>query len=121
MSDYVLCLRNIDDSGSFGEEPDQSRYLEVADGAPWTPKDEEPDPQAWVKAIIAEASAVTDDILVFIHGYNNSQGEVKDRHDKLKGGLRNLGFKGVVVSFDWPSGDSALAYMNDRSKANQVA
>ncbi len=121
MSDYVLCLRNIDDSGSFGDQPDQSRYLKVPDGQLWTPAAALADPQVWAKAIINDANAATDDILIFIHGYNNTQDEVKTRHDLLKGNLRNLGFKGVVVSFDWPSGDSALAYMNDRSKANHVA
>jgi esterase/lipase superfamily enzyme len=121
MSDYVLCIRNIDASGNFGDKPDQSRYLKVADGQPWTPVTEMADRQKWVKAIINDANAATDDILIFIHGYNNSQNDVKTRHDQLKGGLQNLGFKGVVVSFDWPSGDNVLAYLRDRSVANQVA
>jgi esterase/lipase superfamily enzyme len=121
MYDYVLCTRNIDDFGEFGDELDVSRYLMVPEGDPWTPSAQEPDRQAWAKSIISYASTTGEDILIFVHGYNNTQAEVKERHDDLKTGLRNLGFNGVVVSFDWPSGDSALAYLKDRSVANRTA
>jgi len=122
MYDFVLCTRKVDDNGKFGDEPDDSsHYLMVAENAPWTPDTEQPDREAWAKAIIGYASNAGEDILIFVHGYNNSQEEVRQRHDYLKNGLRNLGFNGVVVSFDWPSDNNVLAYLRDRSVANRTA
>jgi hypothetical protein len=50
-----------------------------------------------------------------------SESEVMERHRRLKGDLLSLGFKGVVVSFDWPSDDKALAYLPDRHRAKNTA
>src|SRR5215470_14641322 len=43
------------------------------------------------------------------------------RHRSIKSGLDAIGFKGVVVSFDWPSDDQALAYLPDRHRAKKSA
>ena len=61
------------------------------------------------------------DILVFVHGYNNDQEIVLRRHKQIKKDLAELGYRGAVVSFDWPSDDRALNYLEDRSDANQTA
>ena len=47
--------------------------------------------------------------------------EVIQRHRRLRDDLAGLGFKGVVVSFDWPSDDKALAYLPDRHNAKTTA
>jgi esterase/lipase superfamily enzyme len=64
------------------------------------------------KESISEGSRDTkkdrEDILVFIHGYNNDQKIVMQRHRQLKKDLQAVGFKGAVMSFDWPSADSEL-------------
>lgn len=39
----------------------------------------------------------------------------------MKEDLLALGFKGVVVSFDWPSDDKTLAYLSDRHRAKDAA
>ncbi|MFC6522496.1 alpha/beta hydrolase [Undibacterium arcticum] len=51
------------------------------------------------------------------HGYNINEQEVIDRHRRLSEDLNGMGFKGVVVSYDWPCGNQALAYLADRHKA----
>jgi esterase/lipase superfamily enzyme len=61
------------------------------------------------------------DILFIVHGYNNSERDVMQRHRIMKSGLVALGFKGVIVSFDWPSDDEALAYLADRHRAKETA
>jgi esterase/lipase superfamily enzyme len=61
------------------------------------------------------------DILVFIHGYNNDQAVVMHRHRRLQMDLRSIGYKGAIVSFDWPSADMALNYLEDRHDAKQTA
>jgi esterase/lipase superfamily enzyme len=60
------------------------------------------------------------DLLFAAHGYNMSESEVIERHRLLANGLADIGFKGMVVSFDWPSDDKALAYLADRHKANSL-
>jgi esterase/lipase superfamily enzyme len=50
-----------------------------------------------------------------------SESEVIERHRLLANGLADIGFKGMVVSFDWPIDDKALAYLADRHKAKLTA
>ena len=56
-----------------------------------------------------------------MHGYNNSQETVLERQRKLQRGLERNGFDGVVVSFDWPSADNVLNYLEDRHDAKKSA
>ena len=43
------------------------------------------------------------------------------RHDLLQKRLAKAGYTGSVVSFDWPSAESTLNYMEDRSDAKATA
>jgi esterase/lipase superfamily enzyme len=61
------------------------------------------------------------DVLVFVHGYNNSLEEIRKRHEMLKADLAAEGWRGVVVSFDWPSGEQTLNYLEDRADAAATA
>ncbi|HEY7531605.1 MAG TPA: alpha/beta hydrolase, partial [Nitrospiraceae bacterium] len=84
---------------------------------------------AWVKRLRKESTWGKDsrtkldrgDILIFIHGYNNSQSIVMKRHRQLKADLARAGWRGTVVSFDWPSADMTLNYLEDRHDAKQTA
>jgi pimeloyl-ACP methyl ester carboxylesterase len=69
----------------------------------------------------ATVSVPSGDVLVFIHGYNNDQTIVMQRHRQLRKDLTDRGFAGAVVSFDWPSGDEAIDYLSDRNKASAIA
>ena len=131
MSDYVVCVRNTKKKGDdreFGSDPGPTKFLTV-------PEDKYPDPsqaisrREWVDAVLKEAATgvnevtgmPTGDILVFIHGYNNSQKEIMIRHRKLESDLKVAGYAGAVVSFDWPSAASALNYLEDRDDAKDTA
>jgi len=61
------------------------------------------------------------DILAFIHGYNNDLPTVLWRQRRLAADLQAAGWRGLVIGFDWPSGDETLAYLEDRSRAADVA
>ncbi|PCH49553.1 MAG: hypothetical protein COC22_06435 [Flavobacteriaceae bacterium] len=117
----------------FGNEPGSTRYLEV-------PDEEEPHPERhrisradWLKKVLARAETGRHDddhpragysygdILIFVHGYNNSMQEVMKRHDLLQERLIAEGFKGAIISFDWPSASSVLNYLEDRSDARATA
>ncbi len=127
MSDLVICARKVE-RGRFRSEPGPSLFLEV-------PSDALPSPAhavrraAWVARLRKRAVWGVDertgrergDILIFIHGYNNAQRIVMQRHRQLEADLRTTGYKGAVVSFDWPSAEMTLNYVEDRHDAKHTA
>jgi len=123
--DYVICARNIKADKKFGSEPAPSSYLMLEeDAAPKATPDQIRGPDVWAKKVIAEArrGVKADEygnLLVFVHGYNNNQTTVMQRHRRLRDDLRTAGFKGIVVSFDWPSGDVGAFYLEDLVDANR--
>jgi hypothetical protein len=128
MPDYVISVRAPRDANSFTEEPGPTLFLEVPDGAAATSPAHQIDPDDWVRRVIALAGRQKDatgvmrgDVLAFIHGYDNTVEIVLQRHRRLKADLPNYDYNGAVVSFDWPSGDVALAYVEDRAKAKMTA
>jgi esterase/lipase superfamily enzyme len=118
MADYVFVCRNVNGE-KFGSEPGKTLYLEVPEG-------ERPKPaqkitrSEWLKRVLAEAGE-GGNVLVFVHGFRNSPETVMARHRKLKTGLAAQGYCGAVVSFDWPSGELALGYLEDRLDAKRSA
>jgi len=128
--DYVICARDIIKKDKrFGSEPASSTYLAVPEDAATLPKatpDQMREPDVWAKKVIAEArkgvaAGAFGNLLVFVHGYNNSQTTVMQRHRRLRDDLRAAEFKGIVVSFDWPSGDIGAFYLEDLVDANKSA
>lgn len=128
IEDFVLCARAVEKS-KFSNEPGVTRFLQVPAGQLPSPKDEVSKKDAWVKCLRKEATWGKDlrtgldrgDILFFVHGYNNDQRTVMDRHRQIKVDLSAAGWKGAIVSFDWPSADMALNYLEDRHDAKQTA
>ena len=124
--DYVFCVRSIR-SGSFSNEPGATHFLEVPEGSASITPGQRITKRNWVKRVQQAAkSGESDgvdigDIVFYVHGFNNSQNVVLERHRKIRNGLAAHGFKGVVVSFDWPSADSALNYLEDRKDAKATA
>lgn len=127
--DYMIVTRNVR-KGHFGSEPATTKYLRVPDdeNVP-LPDHVERSKAQWVKEVLAgsQRGASPDvpdpdgDILIFVHGYNNSPEIVLRRQRRLSVDLRRLGFDGIVVGFDWPSASKALNYLEDRSDARQTA
>jgi esterase/lipase superfamily enzyme len=124
LLDFVICARDVR-NGKFGNEPAESSYLFVPDGELPSPTQKKTQ-SAWVKRVIAESrrSAPKNTfthLLVFVHGFNNTQASVMRSHRRLRDGLAQRGWNGVVVSFDWPSGNSTLGYLEDRVDAKRTA
>jgi len=128
MADHVICVRNVK-KGKFGNEPGATYFLDVPSASQKIlPAHRAGKKKAWFKRVLKEAMVDTGadgtgygDILVFVHGYNNDQKIVLKRHRIIRKSLREVGYKGVVVSFDWPSADSALNYLEDRTDAKTTA
>lgn len=125
MNDYLLCVRAACDN-QFTLEVGPTQFLTV-------PPDQTPSPShaidssIWYQAVLKNAAWTNEtgeprgDILFIVHGYNMSPEEVIRRHRRIKEDLADLGFKGVIVSFDWPSSNKTLAYLSDRHKAKITA
>ncbi|MGH1366735.1 MAG: alpha/beta hydrolase [Calditrichia bacterium] len=128
MSDYIVCVRNVKRNG-FGNEPGIATFLEVKNNQATYSPNERMVKSEWIKAVLEEAKTGVDDItgqdvgniLVFVHGYNNSIREVRKRHKELKNDLKKYGYKGALISFDWPSDRKAINYLEDRNDAKQSA
>lgn len=127
--DFVICARAVR-RGQFVSEPGKSLYLLVPEDEPVPLPRHKKNPDFWIKSLRQASVWGKDsriptrergDILVFIHGYNNDQKVVMERHRQLKKDLQAAGFKGILVSFDWPSADMALNYLEDRHDAKVTA
>ena len=127
-SNLFICVRNAKRDGSFGTEPGRTTYLDIPDGE-MPNKRHAVSKTEWRKRAVERATRSVDertgyrlgDALVFVHGYNNGQEVVMARHDLLQRRLREAGYQGAIISFDWPSAESALNYLEDRSDAKATA
>lgn len=128
-SNFIICTRDVDKKGRFTAEPGETRYLRVPQGVrKYDTSYEVRSRDRWRLAVRAAADGVEDeitgtsgDVLVFVHGYNNDLDAVTWRTEMLQTTLRAHGWRGVVVAFDWPSDNSTLNYLEDRSDAASVA
>jgi pimeloyl-ACP methyl ester carboxylesterase len=132
MNDFVVSARQIK-RGVFVAEPGPSHMLVVPAGADAPLPRHGRTGDAWVKAWLQQlleaatwgiderTGAPRGDILVHVHGYNNSAEAVLERHRRLETDLRGIGWKGVVVSFDWPSDTRTIGYLEDRHDAKRSA
>lgn len=124
---FVITARQLK-KGAYSEDPGPSCFLEVQDADSTLDPKRAVDRNTWVRDLIAATPLKKDDtnvergdVLVFIHGYNNAPDAVLARHRTLQNDLPAFGFQGTIVSFDWPCGDVALAYLEDRHKAKLTA
>lgn len=127
MADYFTISARLVKKGEFAAEPGPIRYLR-------TPANQLPKPEheisakVWIDAVrnladgdADQAVSLGGDVLIFVHGYNNDSKVIRDRQLQLAGDLESEGWRGVVASFDWPSENSTLNYLEDRSDAAKVA
>ncbi|MCO8145833.1 alpha/beta hydrolase [Rhodovulum tesquicola] len=124
--DYAFSVRNIR-RGAFGSEPGASHFLAVPQTVAASDPAHRITKRDWFARVQEEAKSGTfgghpsGDIVMYVHGYKNSQTTMLARHRKIRKGLEAHGFGGVVVIFDWPSADNALNYLEDRTDAKKTA
>jgi hypothetical protein len=129
MPDYVITVRAQDPAtGAYTDDPGPTQFLQVPDGATDYSHVVVLSPDVWVNQVQALAPVIRDatgvnrrDVLVFVHGFNNKVSDILTRHRLMKAGLPAHGFRGMVVSFDWPCDDVALSYIPDRQRAKVTA
>lgn len=127
-STFLVCTRGTDKQGKFNGEPGPTTFLRVAQGKSLFSPVDKLSPERWLKAVVAASDGVEDEItgstgeiLFFVHGYNNTPEAVLWRTRKLQETLGAVGWRGQVIGFDWPSENSTLNYLEDRSDAAAVA
>jgi len=127
---FVITTRDVDSSGDFVAEPGPTRFLAVPDSCDdFTPKHTVASKEAWRTKLVAAArwpkpnvvTGTDGEVLIFVHGYNNTTQEILRRTDLLQQTLSAEGWDGMVVAFDWPSDNSTLNYLEDRFDASGVA
>ncbi len=125
--DYIFCARNVT-NGEFGSNPGVTKFLEVPENARQHKPGMAIAKSAWFDKVMAIAETgrtpqgnPMGDVLIYIHGFNVALGLMLKRHRLIRKGLEALGYKGAVVSFDWPCAESALNYLDDRVDAKLTA
>jgi esterase/lipase superfamily enzyme len=117
--DYVFTSRGIV-RGAFGSDPGPTRFLTVPANAADTRPGHGITRRAFFDRIVAEAGP-TGDVLIYVHGFNTDPATMLVRHRLIRAGLQADGYRGVVVSYDWPAASSALNYLEDRTDAKITA
>ncbi len=126
--DFCITVREQSGNG-FGDTPGRASFLAVPPDATDFVAGQAVAPAAWVRSVQLQlgqgqrdaTGVVRRDLLIFIHGYDNLPPIILQRHRRLQADLAAAGYHGGIVSFDWPSGNVALAYLEDRQKAKQTA
>jgi esterase/lipase superfamily enzyme len=118
MSDFILSVRGRKGNG-YSNRISTAKYLEIPE------KQFELSRAKWMTRVHAEAGAEPDickgNILFFVHGFNTELTEFMVLHRRVVEGLRNQGYAGTVVGFDWPSDGHVLGYASDRLDARAAA
>ncbi|MCV6575083.1 MAG: alpha/beta fold hydrolase [Cohaesibacter sp.] len=130
--DYVITARRIKNN-QFDSEPGPVRYLRVPRRASIPTPEHQTKGRGDLAKWVQEVRELSDqcinpnsispkgDVLIFLHGYNNDLKIIMERQRQLAKDLKAEGWEGVVIGFDWPSHDSTLNYLEDRSDAAEVA
>lgn len=124
--DYVFTVRRRS-GNEFEPEPGASHFLKVPNSASMPTPAHKITKTAWVNEVIEAArhgpqdDGPVGDILIYIHGFNTPMDVMLERQRKIRTELDSLGYEGVVISFDWPSDNKALNYLEDRVDAKQTA
>lgn len=125
---FLISTRSLDSAGSFTNEPGDTTFLRVPPDKKSYSKTEIIAQDRWKKSVISaadgeedEITGTTGEILFFVHGYNNDIETVLWRTRTLQRTLNEQDWKGLVIGFDWPSANSTLNYLEDRSDASAVS
>ncbi len=123
--DYILSTRRAE-NGLLGFKQGSVKYLAIP------PEDHVPalvhqikSVDSWFRRATAEAMTSHDPdrghVIMLVHGYNVNAKEMLAHHRRVSANLRKQGFKGLCVSFDWPSDGTVVGYLNDRKDARWAA
>lgn len=128
-SDYLISVRRVNRQNEFEAEPgDKTLFLKVPAGQDTYSPGDQIAFDKWREEVNEIAGREEEtrfgskgDVLIFVHGYNNTEAEILKRTRLLRETLGAEKWDGVVVAFDWPSDNNTLNYLEDRSDARNTA
>lgn len=126
--DYFFSVRGRAGDG-YSNKLGAAKYLEIPTNKKKIDRSLEIPRGEWFKKVekaagatkTAQGDVIKGHIVFFVHGFNTGQYDMLERHRKIRKGLGAHGYKGAVVSFDWPSDDSVFGYNADRRDARLAA
>lgn len=123
--DFIFSVRGRN-GDHYSNKIGAAKYLAVSGDSSSLAKSQECRKSDWYDQVLSAARNAAPahekgHIVVFVHGFNTAQYDMLERHRKIKDGLAEQGFPGVVVSFDWPSDGHVLGYASDRADARRSA
>lgn len=116
--DFFVSVRRVRNGRYVNQVGPRTQFLKVPAAATEPEPDHKIGLRDWITEV--ESAAAPDgeggrgDILCFIHGFNVSPAANLARHRDIRNGLAAQGFRGALVSFNWPSAGTPLAYLPDR-------
>ena len=122
--DYILSVRNILDNNTFGVELGAPTYLQIpSDESKPLPSHHTMDGiKSWMDVVTEDVNRSYDgNIVIFVHGFNNSSEQSLNRQRIIEAGLHNAGYNCKVIGFDWPSAESVVGYLYDREEAHNAS
>lgn len=96
----------------------RTRYVDVPGATP-ARKSHIIDQRTWLDRV--GAASGNGQVVVFVHGFNIGQRDMRRRLNALDKGLSDNGFGGSVVAYDWASDDSVFRYKADYQDAKDSA
>ncbi|MEL6167455.1 MAG: alpha/beta fold hydrolase [Pseudomonadota bacterium] len=113
--------RDINPSnGSFSKDPGSETHYIETDRDKGAKANDRLAFDDWVAKI--RSSAGSEDVLIWVHGFNTRQSRAIARQRTITSGLQAAGYRGAVIGFDWPSeGGGPFSYPSDLKDAAEVA
>ena len=73
----------------------------------------------WLAQVRAEGD--TNEITIYVHGFNTNQSDMLRRLAKIRKGLKDNGYRGALIAWDWPSDGGIFSYDHDRNRVKETA
>ncbi len=123
--DFILSTRRAE-NGLLGFKQGSVKYLAIPETKDVPSLEHQiRSADSWFRkasaAAILPGETTRGHVVLLVHGYNVDATEMLKHHRNVSSKLRKQGFKGLCVSFDWPSDGTVVGYLNDRRDARWAA
>jgi esterase/lipase superfamily enzyme len=111
MMQFMITLRDVVGQRFDGHLAPVFRYLAIPSGATPSPA-HEIDQKLWVGQVMTTfRAAEVNDLVFFVHGYNQGIDDVAAQQGMIIDGLARAGLSCTVIAFDWPSTKDTFTYL----------
>ncbi len=125
MPDYMISVRKLKKKGSSKEWSDEfgsgpTQFLCVPDG--FNAEFEHVcSRKEWIGHVVETVEKHGGPIIFFINGHQGNAKNTLTMQRQLRTQLHKLGFRGIVIGFDWPAPTGSVHEWDDRDSARDTA